>query len=1541
MDVQKYIKRLKFARADWSRNIGKFESREDALNFLNGREFFFGDPFVVKYTENGETKLMLAIGKSENPEITADTTEITGGIGPDAYELIDISDIKDQIEKLWESLNEEISARTEGDAYLQEQVDEVKDAIDNINSMIEELSGATDDIKEIVGEGWTDSPDNVTITDRIKKDEELAGIVWGHNDGEPYNGHLTKSNLPYASGESLAEMIETISNTLTGVLFEDGDKTKAIKFEYNPGRNILYYTAGTETGEIKLSQAAIVDRGYYDAESEELVIDFILGEGEKQEVRIPVGSLITEWEVVDTDTVHLNRERVTTGGPDKLSADVKVSDDADNMLVAKSDGLHVSNSGLTKAENELSVIKGDLAVLEDGHFPADYFSGATVNGSTNIQEALLKLDGKLIEDEAKHDEDIAAVRNEISELSDKVDSGFTSVNDAIESLDEKVDSGFTKNKVEFELDGDASHLVLEGSFAEDGHIIYTLGEQNIASEDAVAAEFAGTNIRLDEIQTQLNEEKGYREAIKLVEISHDKFEDLGLSDNVRDAYFVTYHKPNSTEPYEEPQPGDAIVKVYKDSVIYKIYFGHVDDAIAGPNDPTVIPGTGATAICFIYFNANGEYALSTNEFVITDELWAALDGEKQARENADNELQTALDGEKQARENADGELDAKIEELVNNEKQAREDADNELDAKIEELANAIQEEIDVTAIVLNRLAESVVAAKTEIELERGTNHIYLEKRSGSNGQDVYVIGEDGIADIDDVVDGFSEINGRCDDLQNAINEESSNRVLDMNSLSLAYDSAAQDLVLNWQASGSQHSTRVDVSDFVKDSFLESVQIVTRDGVQYIEFRFKTYDGKPIPLYVPLTDLATIYKAGQAIDKQELENNQVITVKIDEFARKNYLAKSDNGLLVTGVTEEIQEAVSEITEELEDYVRKDEVKDHLDSASTLPVQSKVIFDALQNIDLDGYVKKEDVEDFLDSASTNPVQNKVIAEALQNIGLDGYVKVEDVEDHLDSASTNPVQNRAITNALNDLNDRKADKTELDEESQSRQDGDDELWDAINALSAFTADTISANNAYFENLTANTIVNNEFHGNEADFRNITSVTITTNEISGNEAYFSGITANTIYADEYDNLPTATTEQFGVVILDDVLDSASTNPVENQAITKVILDNEETVAAALSDLNNRKADKDYVDENFATKDDTADLFAGVQYCGSTHEIVFTNRNGNEVGSVNTGDFIVDVTIDSQLDSASTNPVENRAITKVILDNEEAVAAALNGLNDRKADATALNDLSNIVNNCVTGVTPSGTGNVVTSLTKNGKEIVVGMGEVDLSSTITGVTSVTASTATQFVSEIVKDGQNVKATLVDIDDELSTSSTRPVQNQAITNIIIENERISSAAFNDLNRRKANIEDIPVSLSELEGYSDMATKDYLGGFLPLSGGTMTGNISGNTGCAVYMPGGFFQDSDERLKIFMGDIDNALEKAKQIPTTYFYWKDRYDGPREIGTSAQKVQEFFPEIVSGGDKLSVDYSKLAVVALAAIKELSAKVDDLQRQLDELKK
>ena len=68
--------------------------------------------------------------------------------------------------------------------------------------------------------------------------------------------------------------------------------------------------------------------------------------------------------------------------------------------------------------------------------------------------------------------------------------------------------------------------------------------------------------------------------------------------------------------------GDTI-KVYKDSSLYNVYLGHVDDTIAGPTDPTVTPGSGDTALCFIYQKADGTYelvAINVEEFIEENEF---------------------------------------------------------------------------------------------------------------------------------------------------------------------------------------------------------------------------------------------------------------------------------------------------------------------------------------------------------------------------------------------------------------------------------------------------------------------------------------------------------------------------------------------------------------------------------------------------------------------------------------------------------------------------------------------------------------------------------------------------------------------------------------------------------------------------------------------------------------------------------------------------------------------------------------------------------
>lgn len=1351
MDVQKYIKRLKFARADMSRVTGPFETREEAINFLNTREFFFGDPFVVKYNDRedeGKTKLLLAIGKSGNPSVTTDTEEVTGGVGPDAYELIDAGSLRAELEKL----KEDVSANTEA-------IEELNDAVAALQALIDEMSGSTGNLQEIVGTGFTE---DVSITDRIKRDEELTGIKWGHDEGEPMDGRLDPA---------AAEI---------------------------PGNSVM--------------------------------------------------------------------------------------------------------------------------------------------------------------------EKLISVR-------------------------------------------DASAMV---------------------------------NVRCDSIQGQLDDEKGYRKAIKLVKINPEKFASLDIGPDVRDAYFVTYHKPQSTEPYEDPQPGDAIIKVYKDSVIYKIYMGHMDDKIVSATDPTIIPGTGETALCFIYFNANGEYTLSASDFDLGDEfneLRDEFDEFKGDTNSAIEDLNDAVSANTQdiaaLQEGADD-----LSQALEQERNERIAGDGALNFRCQDIQNQLTDEKSYRKSIKIRQLTA-----RQVEDLYGAN---------SNVREAYkLIDHNGDVSNSDIVKVYKD----------AVS------LNDMDSFDLTYDPDVQEIQLTWLSGGQNRSTHIDVSDFVKDSFLDNVQVVTRDGVQYLEFRFKTYEGEPIPIYIPFADLATIYKAGDGIDRDEFEDHQVVTVKIDPMheGENSWLAKDPNGLRVTGITEYVDEQISAVTDSLENYVRKDEVEDHLDSASTLPVQNKVVTEALDDV-------REDLDNIMGSLSAFTADT-IYANEYLNLPTATTTQfgVVVLDDHLDENSENPVQNKAITQvildneettaaALNDLNDRKADKSYVDDSIEDAIGGIDfSTFVTNNDFSTFTGATL---NDVTTAGTGNVVTKVEKDGTNVkvtygnvdvsskldtqEFQNYTASTATA--FTSESITATALTATTISATTYNNLPTATTTNYGMVILDDELDEESTNPVQNSAITKVILENEETVAAALNDLNDRKADrtelaeledtienhetritnveeaietlsaggitgvtetgsgnvivsitkdglnvkatkgtvsaddrvlnttftaytastqtvlagkadKSYVDTNF---------FHDAEYysSGNTHEIRFKDASGNTIATINADDFIKDGMVDNVQISGSSlvitfntdagkQPISipltsifdpsnyyNKTETDTLF---AAETARTENTYLKEHQSLANYSTTNEMNAAISAATATTTGWVDSQnfLTQH-QDISGKLDKTDFNTfTANTLNEVTFTNRGDFIKTIQQSGDELSVTYGMIDTTLSTGSTNPVCNSAITQTIIDNELVVSAALNDLNDRKANIEDVPTSINELDGANNLALKTDLDGYLPLSGGTMTGNISGSTGNAIYMPGGFFQQSDENLKIFAGEIENALDKAKEIPTKYFYWKSRPDGPRELGTSAQKVKEMFPEIVSGDDNLSVDYSKLAIVALAAVKELTAKVEDLQKQLDELKK
>lgn len=95
-------------------------------------------------------------------------------------------------------------------------------------------------------------------------------------------------------------------------------------------------------------------------------------------------------------------------------------------------------------------------------------------------------------------------------------------------------------------------------------------------------------------------------------------------------------------------------------------------------------------------------------------------------------------------------------------------------------------------------------------------------------------------------------------------------------------------------------------------------------------------------------------------------------------------------------------------------------------------------------------------------------------------------------------------------------------------------------------------------------------------------------------------------------------------------------------------------------------------------------------------------------------------------------------------------------------------------------------------------------------------------------------------------------------------------------------------------------------------------------------------------SDIRLKDNVRPVEHALEDLKRLTGVKFNWLGT--NKEDIGVIAQEVQRVYPELVEStgfGNKehLSVNYNGLVAVLLESIKELSNKVDYLEKKLENI--
>jgi hypothetical protein len=124
-----------------------------------------------------------------------------------------------------------------------------------------------------------------------------------------------------------------------------------------------------------------------------------------------------------------------------------------------------------------------------------------------------------------------------------------------------------------------------------------------------------------------------------------------------------------------------------------------------------------------------------------------------------------------------------------------------------------------------------------------------------------------------------------------------------------------------------------------------------------------------------------------------------------------------------------------------------------------------------------------------------------------------------------------------------------------------------------------------------------------------------------------------------------------------------------------------------------------------------------------------------------------------------------------------------------------------------------------------------------------------------------------------------------------------------------------------------------------GYYLDPNDGTTSIRVAGNI-IAYY--------SDMRLKTYLGKIENAVDKVKQLEGFYYEANEiaqklGYKPKREVGVSAQAVQEVLPEIVTeapiNANYLTINYERITPLLIEAIKEQQKMIETQNEKISKL--
>lgn len=248
------------------------------------------------------------------------------------------------------------------------------------------------------------------------------------------------SNIAYFSNGQQITVKDALDNLSTNKLSNDSNNLlykkldgffASVKLRYVGNENALYFTTSNIDGseheeKILLNRVELFRDVTYDPTTESLKITYVDNLGSVQICLVPIGKMLRDWEwqvQSDGHTIALNKER-NISGDDILTADVKITSLADNILqdidhtlYVKGTANNIKYNATLSVEGAINSIKESLAESKETEKVLDEKIDTVESNLTNdLRETESKLNAKIDDVEANLTEHFGNTDEKIQEL---------------------------------------------------------------------------------------------------------------------------------------------------------------------------------------------------------------------------------------------------------------------------------------------------------------------------------------------------------------------------------------------------------------------------------------------------------------------------------------------------------------------------------------------------------------------------------------------------------------------------------------------------------------------------------------------------------------------------------------------------------------------------------------------------------------------------------------------------------------------------------------------------------------------------------------------------------------------------------------------------------------------------------------------------------------------------------------------------------------------------------------------------------------------